>query len=116
MTTTFDDRERAFEKKFALDQEARFKVSVRRNRLLGLWAAERLGIPKEEADAYASAVIKADFEEPGDGDVIRKLLEDFAAKNIAMTEAQIREVMTQFAAEAIKQFDAQAKTYPGGRG
>ena len=72
----FDDRERAFEAKFARDEEMQFRVAARRNRLLGGWAAEKMGLTAVEAEAYGKAVIQADFEEAGDEDVIRKLLED----------------------------------------
>jgi len=74
--TTFDDRERAFESKFAHDQEMQFKAEARRNKLLGLWAAERMGLSGDEADAYAKSVIIADFEEAGDEDVYRKVAGD----------------------------------------
>ncbi|MEP7006759.1 MAG: DUF1476 domain-containing protein, partial [Sphingomonas bacterium] len=77
--TTFDDRERAFETKYARDEEMAFRVTARRNRLLGHWAAGLMKLTKEEADAYASAVVQAEFEEAGDEDVIRKLVSDLTA-------------------------------------
>ena len=77
MTTTFDKREEGFEKQFAHDEELRFKATARRNKLLGLWAAEKLGLTGAEAEAYAKAVVMADFEEPGDHDVLRKSRKDF---------------------------------------
>ena len=81
--TTFDEREKAFERKFAHDEELRFKSTVRRNKLTGLWAAEKLGLSGEDAEAYAKSIVKADFQEAGDADVLRKLQADFAAKGIA---------------------------------
>lgn len=83
--TNFDDREQAFENKFAHDEELRFKVSVRRNKLLGLWAAGQFGLTGAAADAYAKEVIEADFEEVGEQDVLRKLTADFHARKIAIT-------------------------------
>ena len=90
--TTFDDRENAFENKFAHDQEMQFKAEARRNKLLGLWAAELLGKSGEEADAYAREVIKADFEEAGDEDVYRKVAGDLGDK---ADEATIRAKMSE---------------------
>ena len=85
--TQFDKREEGFEKKFALDEEQKFKAEVRRNRLLGQWAAEKLGMTGDAAAAYAKEVVAADFEEAGDGDVLRKVLGDLTAKGVAITEA-----------------------------
>ncbi|MGX4770846.1 DUF1476 domain-containing protein [Bradyrhizobium guangdongense] len=96
----FDKREEGFEKKFALDEEQKFRAEARRNRLLGLWAAEKLGISGEAASAYAKEVIAADFEEAGDGDVLRKIMADFAAKNITLTEQAIRAKMSELIAVA----------------
>ncbi|MGV7212042.1 DUF1476 domain-containing protein [Bradyrhizobium sp. UFLA05-112] len=98
--TTFDKREEGFEKKFALDEEQRFKAEARRNRMLGLWAAEKLGITGDAATAYAKEVVAADFEEAGDGDVLRKVLGDFSAKGVALTEQAIRTKMNELAAVA----------------
>jgi len=95
--TTFDDRKDAFEKKFAHDEELRFKAMARRNKLLGLWAAEKLGKTGADADAYAKSVVLADFEEPGDEDVFRKVRGDLDA---AVTDQEIREKMTALLAEA----------------
>lgn len=97
---TFDKREEGFEKKFALDEEQKFKAEARRNRLLGLWAAEKLGITGEAATAYAKEVVAADFEEAGDGDVLRKVAADFAAKSVAVTEQVIRAKMSELLAVA----------------
>ena len=88
--TTFDKREEAFEKKFAHDEELRFKATARRNKLLGLWAAEKLGISGAAADAYAKEVVTADFEEAGDDDVFRKVKKDFADKNLVRIVTQNR--------------------------
>lgn len=103
MTTGMDDRRDAFEKKFALDAELRFKAEARRNKLLGLWAAERLGKHDADADAYAKEVVAADFEEAGEEDVFRKIRADFDAANVAESDAVIREKMLSFLEEAIRQ-------------
>jgi hypothetical protein len=101
--TTFDKREEGFEKKFAHDEELQFKANARRNKLLGLWAAEKLGISGTEADAYARDVVAADFEEAGDEDVFRKIRNDFNAKGITSGDAEIRTAMSEFMAQAIAQ-------------
>ncbi len=101
--TTFDKREEGFEKKFAHDEELKFKAGVRRNKLLGLWAAEKLGLTGPEADAYAKAVVTADFEEVGDHDVFRKIRKDFDAKQVAQSDADIRRAMDELMAQAIAQ-------------
>lgn len=98
--TTFDDREQAFEKKYAHDAEMQFKAEARRNKKLGLWAAEKMGVTGEAADAYAKEVIAADFEEAGDEDVYRKVSGDFAAKGVAFDETELRTKMTTLLAEA----------------
>lgn len=104
--TTFDKREEGFEKKFAHDEELRFKANARRNKLLGLWAAEKLGLSGAEADAYAKEVVVADFEESGDDDVFRKIRKDFDAKNVAQSDHQIRRTMTDLMDQAIAQIKA----------
>ena len=86
--TTFNDRERAFETKFARDQEMQFRIVARRNRLLGQWAAGQMGLTQAETDAYAKAVVQADFEEAGDEDVIRKLLGDLTAAGVEMRRSR----------------------------
>jgi hypothetical protein len=91
--TTFDKRESAFEDKFAHDADLQFKVSARRNKLLGLWAAQLLKLTPEEADAYAKSVIAADFEEVGDEDVFRKVFGDISAAGVAVTENEVRAQM-----------------------
>jgi hypothetical protein len=103
--TTFDKREETFERKFALDEELKFKADARRNKLLGLWAAEKQGISGDAAAAYARDVVAADFEPGGDG-VFRKVSADLAARNIAVTEAQIRAQMDELMALAILQVKA----------
>ena len=97
---SFEDRERAFEAKFARDADLEFRVTARRNRLLGEWAAERMGLTREEADAYAKSVVQADFEEVGDEDVVRKLLADFAAANVDVSEIEVRAALETKGAEA----------------
>ena len=104
--TTFDKREEGFEKKFAHDEELKFKATARRNKLLGLWAAGELGKSGTDADAYAKEVVAADFEEAGDADVLRKLTADFAAKNVAITEQAIRAKMSELLAVAAAEVKA----------
>jgi hypothetical protein len=101
---SFDKRQEGFERKFALDEEQKFKAEARRNKLLGLWAAEQLGKSTDEAAAYAKEVVAADFEEAGDADVLRKVATDLAEKGV--TEQQIRVKMDQLMAEAIIQVKA----------
>lgn len=98
--TTFDDREKAFEAKFALDQEQEFKAIARRNRMLGLWAAEKMGLSAESADQYAAAVVRADFEQPGDEDVFRKVAGDFKASGLSVSEGEIRSKIDELASIA----------------
>ena len=102
--TTFDDRERAFENKYARDQEMQFKIVARRNRLLGQWAAKKMGLTEAEADAYARDVIRADFEAAGDEDVIRKLLGDLTSAGVDMDESTIRQALEHKTVEARRQF------------
>jgi hypothetical protein len=104
--TTFDKREEGFEKKFAHDEELRFKATARRNKLLGQWAAEKLGLSGADADAYAKAVVMADFEEAGDNDVFRKLRTDFDAKTLDLSDHQIRRTMDELMEQAIAQIKA----------
>ncbi len=104
--TTFDKREEGFEKKFAHDEELRFKATARRNKLLGLWAAEKLGLSGPEADAYAKEVVVADFESPGEDDVFAKLRKDFDAKGVAQSDHQIRRTMDELLARAIDEVKA----------
>ena len=107
--TQFDDRERAFEAKFARDEEMQFRVLARRNRLLGEWAAGLMGLTAAESDAYAKEVIQADFEEAGDEDVIRKLLGDLTSAGVEMDEDKIRATLDHKSVEARRQLmEAQA--------
>jgi hypothetical protein len=98
--TNFNDRERAEEAKYAMDEDTRFRVTARRNRLLGQWAAEKMGLSAVETEAYAKAVVQADFEEAGDEDVIRKLLGDLTNAGVDISEADIRAALETKAAEA----------------
>ena len=98
-----NDREKAFENKFAHDEALKFKAEARRNKLLGLWAAEKLGKSGADADAYAKAVIRSDFEEPGDEDVFRKIRADFDAANVDQSDHQIRRTMDELMAQAREQ-------------
>jgi len=103
--TTFDKREEGFEKKFALDEELKFKAEARRNKLLGLWAAGELGTSGDAASTYARDIITADFDEAGHG-ALRKVTADLTAKGIAVTEEQIRAKMDELMALAIAQVKA----------
>ncbi|BBE32804.1 DUF1476 domain-containing protein [Sphingosinicella microcystinivorans] len=102
--TNFNDREKAFENRFARDAELQFKVTARRNRLLGNWAAEKLGLNTAEADAYSREVVAADFEEAGDDDVFRKVYGDLTAKGVEVTEHEVRRAMEEKLVEARRQF------------
>jgi hypothetical protein len=101
--TTFDKREEGFEKKFAHDEELRFKATARRNKLFGMWAAEKLGLTGDAADAYAKEVVMSDFEEAGDEDVFKKVRKDFDAKGVAQSDHQLRRTMTDLMETAIDQ-------------
>lgn len=98
--STFDGRKQAEEAKYTHDQEFRFKVNARRNKLLGLWAAELMGIDGPEADAYAKEVVQSDFERPGDSDVLEKVLGDLTSRNIDMDERRVRKQMDRLLEEA----------------
>lgn len=95
--TTFDDREKGFESKFALDQEQEFKAIARRNKLLGLWAAEKMGLNAASAEEYGAAIVRADFEQPGDEDVFRKIMQDLQGSGISVSEGEIRRKMDELA-------------------
>jgi hypothetical protein len=101
--TQFDDRQRAFESKFAHDEELKFRVIARRNRLLGEWAAGKMGLSEAETASYAKDVVRADFEEAGDGDVIRKVLGDLTSAGIETSETEIKETLDYKEVEAKKQ-------------
>ena len=102
----FDKRQEGFEKKFALDAEQKFKAEARRNKLLGLWAAEKLGHTGDAAAAYAKEVVASDFEESGDADVLRKVAGDLAAKGVPVSEIDVRKQMDALMAEAVMQVKA----------
>jgi hypothetical protein len=107
--TTFEERQKGFERKFALDEELKFKATARRNRLLGLWAAGEMGITGDAAQAYAREVVKADLAEPGAEDVFRKIRADFDAKGVNQSDHQIRRMMAETMGQAIAQIEAEAK-------
>ncbi|MEL6318878.1 MAG: DUF1476 domain-containing protein [Pseudomonadota bacterium] len=98
--TTFDEREKAFENMYAHDQEMQFKAAARGNKKLGLWAAERMGLAGDEAEAYAKTVVVADLEEPGHEDVYRKVSGDLEARGVSFTETELRTKMRELAAIA----------------
>ena len=101
--STFEDRERGFEKKFELDQEMEFKAGARRNRLLGEWAAGRMGLSADNVAEYAKAVVKSDFELPGDEDVLRNVFEDLKGSGVTVTEGEVRMKMDELLAQAREQ-------------
>lgn len=101
--TSMKDREQGFERKFAMDEETRFRANARRNKLLGLWAAEKLGKTGADADAYAKEVIVSDIEEAGDHDVFRKIRADFDSAGVDQSDHQIRRTMDELMAEAVEQ-------------
>jgi hypothetical protein len=107
--TNFEDREKGYERKFAHDEELKFRATARRNKLLGLWAAQEMGITGDEAQTYARDVVKADLEIPGDDDVFRKIRRDFDAKGIAQSDHQIRRKMADLMGEAVGQIETEAK-------
>lgn len=104
--TTFDKREEGFEKKFAHDEELRFKANARRNKLLGLWAADKLGVTGDAANVYAKEVVMADFEESGEEDVFKKVRTDFDAKGIVQSDQDIRRAMADLMERAIAEIKA----------
>ncbi|MFM1815573.1 MAG: hypothetical protein RLZ98_2268 [Pseudomonadota bacterium] len=108
--TTFDEREKAFEKKFAMDQDLKFKSEARRNRKLAEWASGKLGLTGDAIEAYAKEVRRADLKEAGDEDVFRKLRGDFDAKSVQISDQEIREQMVQFLAQAIEEVEASSKS------
>ncbi len=104
--TTFDKREEAFEHKFAHDEELRFKALARRDKLLGLWAAEKMGLEGDAATTYAASVVVADLEEPGDDDVVAKVQADLMAAGVAQSDHQIRRTMDELMAVAVQQIQS----------
>ena len=109
MASSFNDREKGFEAKYRHDQESEFKITARRNKLLGLWAAAQMQITGADADAYAREVVIADFEEPGDDDVVRKVLGDLEARNVDMNELRLRKEMDRLMEEAREQILSDAR-------
>ena len=107
--TSFDERERAFEKKFALDEELKFRAEARRNRLLAQWAAQKLGLTGAEVDEYVKAVRKADLVEKGDEDVFRKVKQDLDDKGVPISEIELRKTMADLLAMAVRTIEAEAK-------
>ena len=97
------DRQEGFERKFVLDEDTKFKAMARRNKLLGLWAAEKLGKTGDDAEAYAKEVVRADFEEAGDDDVLRKVRADFQAVGVTLSDLEIRSIMDELMASAVEQ-------------
>ena len=108
--TTFDEREKAYEKKFALDQDLKFKAEARRNKMLAEWAASKLAIRGAELEEYVRAVRKADLAEKGDDDVFRKVQKDFADKGLTVPDAEIRKAMGEFLAKAVHDIEAASKS------
>lgn len=104
--SSFDKRQEGFEGKFAHDAELEFKATARRNKLLGMWAAEKFGLSGDDAEAYAKTVVIADLEEPGEEDVFRKLRGDFDSRNVEQSDHQIRREMNDFMTVAIKQIES----------
>ncbi len=104
--TTFDKREQDFEKKFAHDEELRFRATARRNKMLGMWAAEKLGLKGAEADSYAKEVVLSDFEEAAEHDVFRKLRKDFDDRKVPLTDKELRGAMNDLMEQAIAQVKA----------
>ncbi len=109
MNSSFDDREKGFEAKYRHDEEIQFKITARRNKLLGLWAADRMQITGADAEAYAREVVVSDFEEPGHDDVVRKVLADLDAKNVGVDELRLLKEMERLTGEAREQIFADAE-------
>jgi hypothetical protein len=99
--TTFDKREDAFEKQFAHDEELKFKATARRNKMVGQWAAEKLGLSGAEADSYVLSIVMAEIEKPGEHDIVAKIRKDFDAKGVAQSDHQISRTMTELMAQAV---------------
>ena len=104
--TTFDKREEAFEKQFAHDEELKFKATARRNKLLGLWAAEKLGLKGAEADSYALSIVMVEFEEGSKGHVVAKIRKDFGARGVVQSEHQIERTISELTAKAVSDIKA----------
>lgn len=106
---TFEEREKSFEAKYKRDQELQFKVNARRNKLLGLWAADKMGVKGPDAEAYAKTVVSSDFERPGDDDVIQKVVKDLAAKGLPLGEHQVKKEMERLLPIAKTQIEGETK-------
>lgn len=106
---TFDDRQKGFENKYKHDKELEFKINARRNKLLGQWAAKELGIAESDVEAYAKSVVMADFDKPGDDDVLQKVLGDFKQKGLEMSEHRVRKHMTELLETARQQVMNESK-------
>ena len=107
--SNFEEREKGFERKFAHDEELKFRVTARRNKLLGLWAADKLGLSGDEAQSYAKDVVKVDLQEPGEEDVFRKLRADFDAKGVDQSDHQIHRMMGDLMGEAVSQLETESQ-------
>jgi hypothetical protein len=107
--TTFDERERSFEKKFAMDQDLKFRAEARRNKLLGEWAAGKLGLSGAAIEEYVKAVRKSDLVQKGDEDVFQKVSKDFAEKGVTIAPVELRKKMTELLAQAVSQIESQSK-------
>ncbi|MCG8560615.1 MAG: DUF1476 domain-containing protein [Hyphomicrobiales bacterium] len=107
---SFDEREKAYEKKFAHDEELKFKATARRNKLLGRWTAEKMGLEGEEAETYAKDVVLADLEEPGEEDVFRKIRKDLDEKGVDASDHQIRRTMDELMVTAVEQIEAEKQS------
>jgi hypothetical protein len=108
--TSFSDREKSFEKKFAMDEELKFRSEARRNKMLGQWAAEKLGLSGAAVDDYVKAVRKADLLEKGDEDVYRKIRKDLDDKGVRVSDAELRKAMADFLHTALSQIEGEAKS------
>jgi hypothetical protein len=111
MSESFGDRQKGFEAKFKMDQETEFKVDARRNKLLGLWLAEKLGLPESQHDAYAKEVIVADLEEPGDEGIMRKVRKDIEQHKADITDSDIRLKLDEFYKDAIEQIAGTTRNF-----
>jgi hypothetical protein len=107
--TTFDEREKSFEKKFAMDQDLKFKAEARRNKLIGEWAAGKLGLTGAAVEDYVKTVRKADLASKGDEDVLQKVVKDFADKGVSVAAPEVRKTMDQFMAQVVAQLEAEGK-------
>ena len=107
--TSFEDRERSFEKKFALDEELKFKAEARRNKMLGEWAAARLGLSGPAVEDYVKSVRRADLAQKGDDDVFQKVMQDLKGKGVAVADTELRKAMNDFLATAVAQIEGEKK-------